>query len=170
MTLAELLPPGDHATSFAARIPQITMNTTSPSQLVLSRAQDASLRAAAENAYPAECCGLLAGTGEASLTLTQVVNAANIATDPQRQFTIDPQVHFDLLRRLRGTGERVIGHYHSHPNGITGLSRQDVAMADDPNAVWVIIALDAAQHARTPLAFVCPAGQEPMRIEIVIRP
>ena len=146
------------------------MNITLPSQLVLSRAQDASLRAAAENAFPAECCGLLAGTGEICLTLTEIVTAANMATDPQRQFMIDPQVQFDLLRRLRGSPVRVIGHYHSHPNGIAHLSRQDVSMADDPQAIWMIIALGADGRALPPAAFLCPSGQDPMRIEIAIRP
>jgi proteasome lid subunit RPN8/RPN11 len=126
-----------------------------PLQLILSAAQEASLKAAAEGAAPMECCGLLVGRGDDMLTVTEVIAAPNIAEDPKRRFTIDPQVQFNTLRRLRGSEERVIGHFHSHPNGNTELSAHDRAMGDDPDAVWVVVALDIRGKGGKPVAFLC---------------
>lgn len=140
---------------------------TLPLQLILSAAQEGALKAAAEEAAPAECCGLLVGRGEDALAVTEVIAAPNIAEEPKRRFTIDPQVQFDTLRRLRGSAERVIGHYHSHPKGNTEMSAHDRAMADDPDAVWVVVALDIRGKGGTPAAFVCKDGAV-TPVEIVI--
>jgi proteasome lid subunit RPN8/RPN11 len=140
---------------------------TLPLQLILSPTQEAALKAAAEAAAPMECCGLLVGRGEDVLTVVEVIAAPNVAEDPKRRFMIDPQVQFDTLRRLRGGVEQVIGHYHSHPNGHTALSAHDRAMADDPDAVWVVVALDIRGKAGTPAAFLCRDGAA-SPVEIVI--
>jgi len=143
------------------------MAPTLPVRLILSKAQDADLRLAAAKAFPHECCGLLVGYGEAEVTVTRVVSATNRADDPARAFLIDPQVQFDQLRALRGGPERVVGHYHSHPNGRAHLSHHDLAMADDPEAVWVVIAT-AEGKAVDPRAFRCPGDSEPIPIEIAV--
>ena len=124
-----------------------------PVHLLMSAAQVETIRRAAAAAYPEECCGLLVGRGADELTVTRVVTTLNVAADPRRRFAIDPQAQFDLLRATRGTSERVIGHYHSHPDGSTALSAHDLAVAFDPEAVWVLVALnkDAVQY---PQAFV----------------
>jgi len=145
------------------------MNTTAPKQLILSQAQATQLRAAAAAAYPAECCGLLAGKGDDIVEVTEVVAVPNVAADRQRRFDIDPQAQFDLLHRLRGSGQRMVGHYHSHPNGRGELSSHDRAMANDPDAIWVVIAMDAQGCALPPTAFMCPQDGPPVRIEMVIR-
>ena len=130
-----------------------------PMQLVLSATHISALKAAAEAAFPAESCGLLVGRGQEQLTLMDVVSSINVADEPQRHFLVDPQVQFDVLRRLRGSTDRIIGHYHSHPNGKTDLSRHDLAMADDPDMVWGVVALDAGGRAGSLAAYVCRSGQ-----------
>ncbi len=148
------------------------MTTTLPVRLILSKAQDADLRRAALIAFPRECCGLLVGHGEADVTVTRLVPAANLADAPEQRFLIDPQVQFDQLRALRGGPERVVGHYHSHPNGRAQLSPHDLAMADDPDAVWLVMAVEEAQgqrRAMPPRAFRCPGGTAPIPIEIAVR-
>src|SRR6266568_4128437 len=96
--------------------------------LRLSSVHAALLREAAERAYPRECCGLLVGEGEEDVALCEIVPMENVAATPERRFEIDPQGQFDLLRRLRGTARRIIGHYHSHPNGPADLSAHDLSM------------------------------------------
>jgi proteasome lid subunit RPN8/RPN11 len=140
---------------------------TLPLQLILSPTQEAALKAAAETAAPLECCGLLVGRGEDVRTVVEVIAAPNVAEDQKRRFMIDPQVQFDTLRRLRGSVDRVIGHYHSHPNGHTALSAHDRAVADDPDAVWVVVALDIRGKAGTPAGFLCRDGAV-TSVEIVI--
>lgn len=110
------------------------------------------IRAEAEAAFPIECCGLLIGTRDESgrVDVTDVVPAENHADDPHR-FLIDPQVQFDWMRKLRGTARRIVGHYHSHPNGEPRPSAYDGEMALDADQVWLIVAVEdgAAGDART---------------------
>ena len=134
------------------------MTAPPPDQLHLSARQADILRRAAVAAYPRECCGLLVGEGESHVTVTEVVAAANTAEDPYRRFAIDPQVHFDLLRSARGNGRRVVGHYHSHPDGSATPSSHDLAMAYDPGAVWVVMAATAA-GVSPPRAFRRPSSE-----------
>ena len=39
------------------------------------------------------------------------------------------------------TNQRIIGHYHSHPNGRSMPSTRDLAMAWEPELVWLIVAV-----------------------------
>jgi proteasome lid subunit RPN8/RPN11 len=109
----------------------------------------ARITAAAERAYPEECCGLLIGRSLAAddLRVTNVAESANVsAANRRRRFEVDPAVRFALMRRLRGTAECIVGLYHSHPDGTAEPSAHDVAMAFEPELLWLIVAVDTA-HA-----------------------
>ena len=82
-----------------------------------------------------EICGLLLGDG---YEIGSIVPAANIAADPTCWFEIDPAVLFAALRAERAGGPRVIGHYHSHPDGIAAPSPRDAAAAE-PGKLWLIV-------------------------------
>jgi proteasome lid subunit RPN8/RPN11 len=111
------------------------------SALGLSVQQQAELATLGEAAYPREACALL--IGDSSRRVTEIVPAANISTDPEREFELDPAVHIAVLRRLRDEGgtNRIIGHWHSHPNGRDEPSAKDAAMVSDPGLVWLITAV-----------------------------
>jgi [CysO sulfur-carrier protein]-S-L-cysteine hydrolase len=103
---------------------------------------------AAKESYPNECCGLLGGTGnlDGAITITQARATSNVAKGLiKNHFEVDPKVHFELIHELRGTNERVIGHYHSHPNHPARPSEEDLKMAFDPNLLWFIISLDQSR-------------------------
>lgn len=105
------------------------------------------IKRAAEAAYPNECCGLLVGnkTGE-SISLTRTVPSPNTKIDNEDtghdSFEIDPKIHFDLLREIDGTGEIIIGHYHSHPDKPPTPSKRDIENAYEENHVWLIVGVD----------------------------
>jgi len=99
---------------------------------------------AAEHAYPEECCGLLVGHGgdAAGLTVTRVAASRNAAEGRERnRFEVDPKLRFDLMRTLNGGPERVVGHYHSHPDHPAQPSAHDAEMAWEPDLVWVIVSV-----------------------------
>ena len=135
-------------------------------QIALTPAQLTMLRRVAVEAFPNECCGLLVGTGERTITVSELVPVANVAVRPESRFEVDPQVQFDLLRRLRGSDLRIVGHYHSHPNGAAELSRHDLAMAHDPAAVWLVVPVREGETG-TPRAFVCPSTERAEPIGII---
>ncbi|MGE5547331.1 MAG: M67 family metallopeptidase [Solirubrobacterales bacterium] len=97
---------------------------------------------AAEAAYPAEACGLIVGRGKGQLVrVTRVVAAANLLADQPGRFELDPAVRVALERDLREAGgkDRVVGHYHSHPDGSADPSAADRAGAFEPELAWVIV-------------------------------
>ena len=95
----------------------------------------------AESTYPNECCGLIEGVDtEEGWEALAVHEAANLAENPARRFLIDPQAQFDLLRTLRGTSRRVIGCFHSHPEGNREPSATDRAEASESNFLYLIAA------------------------------
>ncbi len=115
----------------------------------------AAMMAAAEAAWPEECCGLLIGNGRETITVGRVLPAANIAADRRAAFEVDPAVRLRLERELRarGGGTRLVGHYHSHPNGAAAPSPTDAARAGwEPDLLWLVVAVDA-HGARPPRAW-----------------
>lgn len=118
-----------------------------PALLTLTAAQADAIRSAAAAAYPHEGCGLLAGAEEEegmAGRVTRVVAAANVAPRAHDRFEIDPRAHLDLMKTLRGTAERLLGHWHSHPDHPPTPSATDLAQAWEPGLVWIICAVTAA--------------------------
>ena len=104
--------------------------------MAIARRLLAQILADAAAAPDREVCGLLLGDAEA---ITDVRPAANVADDPARAFEVDPRVLFAALRAAREGGAKVIGHYHSHPNGSAAPSARD-AEAAEPGWLWMIVA------------------------------
>lgn len=108
------------------------------------------IRAAAEDAYPDECCGLLVGRrgGADGVTVTAVEASRNVvAGDARQRFEIDPELRLRVMRRLEGGGEEIVGLYHSHPDHSAEPSARDLAMAYEPDLVWVIAAVAQGRAA-----------------------
>ena len=98
----------------------------------------ACMLAEAQRAHPLECCGVLLGSDDG---VTGSLPARNVHPDPARHFEIDPQVLIDAHRAARSGGPRVVGYYHSHPNGLARPSATDSALAANDGAIWAIIAV-----------------------------
>lgn len=95
----------------------------------------------AQDEAPLECCGLLVGAGD---LIDEAVPAANILSSAS-QFQLDPRVHLDTNRRLRGTARSVLGAYHSHPRSEAVPSARDRAEAHYSDFVWLIVSLAATR-------------------------
>lgn len=88
--------------------------------------------AEARAAFPRECCGLVEGDGA---RVTAIHPARNLS-DADDRFLIDPALQF----RLRREGRRIVGCYHSHPNGVARPSRGDAETAGEAGFLWLIAA------------------------------
>jgi len=102
--------------------------------------------------YPEEVCGFLIGTDceNANLQVSRVVASDNVtALDRTKHFEINPELRLRLMVELRElsdntllqTKHRIIGHYHSHPNGNATPSKTDLEMAWEPELIWLICGL-----------------------------
>lgn len=114
--------------------------------LRLSEAMLAEIRRAGEGAYPAECCGLLAGRGGAVKEVARLIPMTNRRTDDPHRYLIAP----DDLRRveaeLRVAGLEVLGCYHSHPDHPAAPSAFDTEQAW-PWYSYIIVRVNRGQAA-----------------------
>jgi proteasome lid subunit RPN8/RPN11 len=92
----------------------------------------------ARRTAPEECCGLLIG---GAAEVVEAVAARNIADQRAIRFVIDPQDHLDALRSARRRGLEVVGFYHSHPRSTATPSETDLAEANYPHHLFLIVGL-----------------------------
>jgi proteasome lid subunit RPN8/RPN11 len=95
---------------------------------------------------------------DASATVTQVVVSRNVAPSSQTdRFEIDPALQLQYQRKLRGTAEAVIGHFHSHPNGLAVPSDADRASPGESGLLWLIPAVQDG-HLQSIRGFIRHSG------------
>lgn len=98
----------------------------------------------AKEAAPAECCGLIGGTGDAKAE--SIYSLRNVAADKIVSYEAAPEDLFAAQRRMRERGEQLLGIYHSHPLSVDpSPSETDVRMAYYPQAVYFIVGLAGPQ-------------------------
>ena len=105
--------------------------------LKLSRQQRQQLLDWADEAGDLECCGLLLGDDGG---VHRVERTANISGNPQYRFEIDPTALIRAEKQARQGGPKILGYFHSHPNGRAEPSADDAACAADDGRYWLIIA------------------------------
>lgn len=106
------------------------------------------ITAAAEAAYPEECCGLLVGRDDdaGNVVVTGAMASDNVFEgDRRRNFLVDPKVQFDLMRAVGDGPDRIVGNYHSHPDGPAAPSAHDVDSVFYPEHLWLIVAVEAGR-------------------------
>jgi proteasome lid subunit RPN8/RPN11 len=90
------------------------------------------IRRHGEAAYPAECCGALAGrVGPGDVKeVVRLAPAINRRTDDPHRYLISPDDLRVLEGSLRPEGLEIVGYYHSHPD------HPAVASAFDAEHAW----------------------------------
>ena len=97
-----------------------TVNLTSDT-LVLPQAVAAGIKMHAFEQYPIECCGLLGGFVD-----TEVVMSASMAARAtSNSFNVNLSQFRKVGQDILQSGFRIIGMYHSHPDGCACISERD---------------------------------------------
>ena len=99
----------------------------------------------ARREHPAECCGLLSGSNG---LITDIHQLRNDADKPQTRYFATPEELFAAMRRIRESGQSLLGVYHSHPRTPAYPSASDVEMAFYPEAFYFIISLEPVIELR----------------------
>ncbi len=111
------------------------------------------IEAAGVTAYPDECCGLLIGHDleGGGIEVVRVVESENVEPSDTRArfFEIDPRLLIALQRDLRGARDRIVGHYHSHPDHPARPSAHDAQRAWQPEMVWLITSVIGGDAVET---------------------
>lgn len=99
--------------------------------------------------YPHECCGFLVGRvqqkGESRrIRIERAVPAENINRERARdRYEIHPLAYLQLEKSLTGTGQEIVGYYHSHPDHPSRPSTTDLTLFGGwPGYIYVIVAVD----------------------------
>ena len=128
----------------------------------LSPAAHAAILRAAERAHPHEACGLLLGAGaEGGDHVHTALPTANVHPDPARHFEIDPAALLAAHKAARSGGPRLIGFFHSHPNGLARPSATDARDAAHDGRVWLIVAKGTITAWKD-----LPSGFEPLSYSV----
>ena len=104
--------------------------------MILADGVRAAILAEAQAAYPRECCGLVEGVIDGEGTRVTAIHPARNLSAVDDAFLIDPALQF----RLRREGRRIVGCYHSHPNGVARPSARDAEGAGEAGLLWLIAA------------------------------
>ena len=115
--------------------------------LTVSRTIEAQVLAAAEKAFPEECCGFLIGPvpdgfekpgrAVAATQARPLPNGWESAARTHR-YQIDPRLFAQVESELAGTGSAIVGLYHSHPSVPAWPSPFDLERAWPCYSYWIV--------------------------------
>ena len=101
----------------------------------ISSALRAAMIAHAAETPDVEVCGLLLGL---EFQVEEARQCNNVSDQPSDSFEIDPLALIAAHKAQRAGGLAVIGHYHSHPNGVRALSERDIKYATKGHILVVV--------------------------------
>lgn len=90
---------------------------------------------------PNEACGLLAGhQTETEIVVEKVFCLTNADASPEH-FSMHPQEQLQAVKEMRRLGLSPLGNFHSHPQTPARPSQEDIRLAYDSSAVYMILSL-----------------------------
>ncbi|MDR3165591.1 MAG: M67 family metallopeptidase [Synergistaceae bacterium] len=95
----------------------------------------------AKACFPQEACGLLSGNIEEDIKrVARIYRMTNIDASGSH-FSIEPKEQLAAIKDMRARGIVPLGNFHSHPETPARPSEEDIRLAYDPAASYVIISL-----------------------------
>lgn len=102
------------------------------------------IAAYAREHLPKESCGLIAGTeDERGRHISKVYYLTNV-DDAEDHFTLDPKEQLEAVKDMRANGYKPLGNWHSHPDTPSRPSKEDIGLAYDPGASYLIMSFMTA--------------------------
>ena len=92
---------------------------------------------------PDEACGLIAGRGRDDGT--RVIEKVYFLTNTDHtneHFSIDPKEQLQAVKDMRANGMAPLGNWHSHPETPSRPSEEDIRLANDSRASYLILSLE----------------------------
>lgn len=109
---------------------------------IIIRKQDAEeMISHARGQLPDEACGLIAGMeNEEEKWIEKVYYLTN--TDASNEhFSLDPREQLQAVKDMRSRGLQPLGNWHSHPASPSRPSQEDIRLAYDSKASYLILSL-----------------------------
>ena len=90
---------------------------------------------------PEEACGLLAGRSREDEAWVEKVYLLENADHSSSHFTIAPEEQLKAILDIRDHQLELLGNWHSHPETPSRPSPEDIRLALDPTASYLILSL-----------------------------
>ncbi|MHC5068409.1 MAG: M67 family metallopeptidase [Planctomycetota bacterium] len=111
-----------------------------------------------EEAFPAECCGLMIGTTDGSNRVVHELMRADNKRAAERndRYEIGPEDRQRAEKRAAELGLAVIGFYHSHPDHDAYFSKTDLENSEEyawgepwipPTYSYLVVSIHAAKRS-----------------------
>lgn len=97
----------------------------------------------AKSQLPNEACGLIAGTEDETGKEIKKIYYLKNADAAEDHFTMDPKEQLTAIKDMRANGLTPFGNWHSHPQSPSRPSVEDIKLAYDPKASYMILSLMA---------------------------
>lgn len=91
---------------------------------------------------PNESCGLIGGTIEDNIRCVRQVYLLNNLDASPEHFSMDPGEQLKAVRDMRANGFVQLGNFHSHPDTPSRPSAEDIRLAFDSKASYLIFSLE----------------------------
>ena len=114
--------------------------------LILDQKDYDSMTAYCRKCLPEEACGLLAGIVENETKIIKQIWFLTNTDHSSRHFSMAPEEQFSALKAAREKGYVLLGNFHSHPASPPGPSAEDIRLAYDPEAEYLIVSLAEEKH------------------------
>ena len=95
----------------------------------------------AQSGLPNEACGLLAGKMEGDVKNVEKVYLLPNPDNSPEHFSIDPKEQLAAVKDMRANGFVPLGNFHSHPATAARLSDEDIRLAYDSKASYLVLSL-----------------------------
>lgn len=93
----------------------------------------------AEKHLPEEACGLIAGEINGDEKIIKKVYFLENVDHAEDHFTMDPKEQLSAVKDMRANGYKALGNWHSHPSSPSRPSVEDIKLAYDRGASYLIL-------------------------------
>ena len=90
---------------------------------------------------PEEACGMLAGHSKGEESWVEKVYMLENADHSRTHFSLAPQEQLKTILDMRDRNLELLGNWHSHPETPSRPSAEDIRLALDPSASYLILSL-----------------------------
>ena len=112
-------------------------------RIEMKRSDYETILAHARACLPNEACGLIGGTDtdEGVRVIRKVYCLRNVDASNEH-FSLEPAEQLAAVKDMRQEGLRPLGNWHSHPETPSRPSQEDIRLAYDSKASYLILSLE----------------------------
>lgn len=112
----------------------------------ISKEEYDKILAHARNGLPYEACGLLAGVTEGDVKIVKKVYPLQNVDQSREHFSMDQREQLQAVKDMRSLHYEQLGNFHSHPETPSRPSQEDIRLAYDSKASYLILSLQEEEQ------------------------